>query len=229
MGVFSTDGVLEQRFASAGPLDSPWGITQAPSGFGAFSGDTLIGNFGSGQIDAFNPTTGAFLGALTDGNGASITVNNLWGLSFGNGHESGSTNVLYFTAGINDEQDGLFGAIVGPEGAAPVDLKGAKIYSPSDPDDSYPLPPASGPTLALDLGGQPVTSSALTPLTGSSLTLVPTLAIAAERFGGSSTLPAESPIGPAQGIHWGLQVTIFVLACQLVLDVSHRPAGRRLH
>ena len=109
--VFDYSGNLLQRFAHHGVLNSPWGLALAPSGFGAFSGDLLVGNFGDGRINAFDPTTGASLGGLLEPSGRPLTIDGLWGLIFGNGGAGTETNVLYFTAGPNDEQDGLFGKI----------------------------------------------------------------------------------------------------------------------
>ena len=83
----------------------------APANFGKFSNDVLVGNFGDGRINAFDPT-GAFLDQLREGNGNAITINGLWGLAFGNGGLAGNTNTLFFAAGFNDEADGLFGSIV---------------------------------------------------------------------------------------------------------------------
>jgi uncharacterized protein (TIGR03118 family) len=108
---FNTNGVLLRRFASQGTLNSPWGLAIAPANFGAFSHDFLVGNFGDGRINAFNPVTGQFLGQLNDLLGNPITIGGLWGLKFGNGHAAGATNHLFFTAGIGDEQHGLFGMI----------------------------------------------------------------------------------------------------------------------
>jgi len=109
--VFNTAGHLLRRFAAHGTLNSPWGLALAPSDFGQFSNDMLVGDFGDGRINAFDPTSGAFLGQLTDQAGNPITINGLWGLVFGNGAAAGLTNELFFTAGINDEADGLFGKI----------------------------------------------------------------------------------------------------------------------
>ena len=103
------------------PLNSPWGIALAPSNFGQFSGDLLIGNFGDGTINAFDPTTGAFLGTLEDASGHPIVIEGLWGLLFGNGGSGGAMNELFFTAGIprlggtDIEAHGLFGALTVPE------------------------------------------------------------------------------------------------------------------
>jgi uncharacterized protein (TIGR03118 family) len=109
--VFDTDGNLIRRFASQGTLDSPWGLALAPADFGTFSTDVLVGNFGDGRINAFDPVTGAFLGQLRDESGNAITINGLWGLAFGNGGLAGDTNTLFFAAGFDDEAHGLFGSI----------------------------------------------------------------------------------------------------------------------
>jgi uncharacterized protein (TIGR03118 family) len=109
--VFAPDGNLLQRLASHGRLDSPWGVTLAPATFGAFGGDILVGNFGDGRINAFNPTTGQFLGQLRT-HGGPITISGLWGLRFPAGSLNVTPNALYFTAGLNHEADGLLGDIV---------------------------------------------------------------------------------------------------------------------
>jgi hypothetical protein len=105
-------GHLVQQFAAQGVLNSPWGVALAPVGFGAYGRDLLVGNFGDGRINVFNPTTGAWLGTLMHNtNGGPIEVPGLWAIAFGNGHSGGDAHTLYFTAGINDESDGLFGSI----------------------------------------------------------------------------------------------------------------------
>jgi uncharacterized protein (TIGR03118 family) len=109
--VFDTSGHLLQRLVSGGALNSPFGLALAPANFGDFSNALLVGNFGDGTINAYNPNTGAFLGQLLDVNGNAIHVDGLWGLAFGNGVSSGSANTLFFSAGINGGRDGLFGSL----------------------------------------------------------------------------------------------------------------------
>jgi uncharacterized protein (TIGR03118 family) len=111
VNVFDTSGRLVKRLASSGVLNSPWGIALAPAGFGGFAGALLVGNFGDGRINAFNPTTGAWLGTINDANGNPFAVEGLWALAFGNGGNGGETHTLYFTAGLNAEADGLFGSL----------------------------------------------------------------------------------------------------------------------
>jgi uncharacterized protein (TIGR03118 family) len=94
-----------------GQLNAPWGLVRAPaSGFGRFSGDLLVGNFGDGRINAYDPATGAFRGRLRHEDGSPIQIEGLWALRFGNG-VTGDPTTLLFTAGIDDEAHGLFGAI----------------------------------------------------------------------------------------------------------------------
>jgi len=117
--VFNTDGTFVQRLVSMGALNSPWGMALAPGHFGKFSNDLLVGNFGDGTINAFDPITGAQLGTIDGSNGMPLVNLGLWGLAFGNGAQGTSTNTLYFTAGIPGpdqiEDHGLFGAITTPE------------------------------------------------------------------------------------------------------------------
>jgi uncharacterized protein (TIGR03118 family) len=108
--VFTLDGVLVRRLASHGVLNAPWGLTIAPAGFGAFSGDLLVGNFGDGRINAFNPTTLSFEGAVRAPGGRPVTIDGLWALLPGNGTE-GSTHDVLFTAGPQDEAHGLLGTL----------------------------------------------------------------------------------------------------------------------
>ena len=111
--VFSTDGTLLRHNALHGPLHSPWGIALAPADFGPMSGAILISNNTvKGQILAFNPKSGQFLGELRDANGNAIEVDNIWALQFGqDGGPNGVHNQLFFTGGPNGYADGIFGMI----------------------------------------------------------------------------------------------------------------------
>lgn len=109
--VYTTSGHLVKRLVSQGRLDAPWGLVRAPSRFGRFGGDLLVGNFGNGMINAYNPSTGRFAGQLTNTDGAPIQIDGLWALRFGNG-TFGTPRSLVFSAGIGDEGHGLLGEIV---------------------------------------------------------------------------------------------------------------------
>jgi uncharacterized protein (TIGR03118 family) len=109
--IFNTNGNLIERLISQGELNSPWGIALAPANFGKFSNDLLVGNFGDGHINAFDPHTGAFRGQLSDQKGHPIVINGLWSLMFGLGGQAGNPNQLFFTAGIHQQAAGLFGMI----------------------------------------------------------------------------------------------------------------------
>jgi uncharacterized protein (TIGR03118 family) len=173
--VFDTSGKLERRFASQGELNAPWGVAVGPASFGALGGAVLVGNNGDGRINAYDAGSGGFLGALEDGQGNAITISNLWSLSFGNGHEGGAADTLFFTAGVGDEQHGLFGAIQSP-GRVGADTAGAGVFDPTAPGEpaDYPLPPRGGPALQDSSGpGLPIT--VLLPRADSSLLMIPTL------------------------------------------------------
>jgi uncharacterized protein (TIGR03118 family) len=128
VSVFDANGNLQAHAISGGDLNAPWGIALAPAGFGQFGGDLLVGNFGDGRITAFDPTTFAVKGQLQDSTGTPIFNDRLWEILFGQ-NGTGDPNTLYFSAGVNDERGGLFGAITA---AAPV-AAGDFQVSPSAP------------------------------------------------------------------------------------------------
>ncbi|HVW38776.1 MAG TPA: TIGR03118 family protein, partial [Pirellulales bacterium] len=96
--VYNTDGTFVKEFSTDSHLSAPWGMAMAPASFGTYANDLLVANFGDGTIDAFDPTTGSYLGQLSDTSGNPISINGLRGLSFGNGVSAGDANALYFTA-----------------------------------------------------------------------------------------------------------------------------------
>jgi uncharacterized protein (TIGR03118 family) len=112
--LFTTDGKLVRRLASGGLLNSPWGMAIAPSTFDEFAGDLLVGNFGDGRINAFRLSDGKFRGQLKM-DGKTMVIPGLWALVTGAGALNADPNAVYFTAGINDEADGLFGFLSAPE------------------------------------------------------------------------------------------------------------------
>jgi uncharacterized protein (TIGR03118 family) len=108
--VYSLDGHLIHRLFRHAVLNAPWGLTIAPAGFGSFSGDLLVGNFGDGRIHAFNPQTLRFRGTVRRADHSPISIDGLWALLPGNGTEGGSDEIL-FTAGPEDEEHGLLGTL----------------------------------------------------------------------------------------------------------------------
>jgi uncharacterized protein (TIGR03118 family) len=110
VSVFDNNGKFVARAISGGNLNAPWGLALAPASFGAFGGDLLVGNFGDGTINAYDPTSFALKGQLQDSTGKPIQNGNLWEILFGS-NGTGDPNTLYFSAGANNEKGGLFSAI----------------------------------------------------------------------------------------------------------------------
>lgn len=105
------DGTLVRRVASHGRLNSPWGMALAPASWGRFAGKLLVGNFGDGRVNVFDQDAGRSIGVLHTADGKRLQIPGLWAITPGNGGSAGSTEKVYFTAGVNDEQDGLFGSL----------------------------------------------------------------------------------------------------------------------
>lgn len=108
---YDLDGRIVREFDDRDRLNSPWGLAIAPRDFGPLSGALLVGSFGDGTIAAFDPETGGFKDYLRTPAGTPLAIDGLWGLAFGNGVSLGDADSLYFTAGPNKEQDGLFGRV----------------------------------------------------------------------------------------------------------------------
>jgi uncharacterized protein (TIGR03118 family) len=110
---YDLGGHLLARVAERGQLNAPWGLALAPPTFGRFAGDLLVGNFGDGQINAYQETADGFehRGTLRNPAGQKLVIDGLWALEFGNAGSNGSPDTLFFTAGPNDESHGLFGTI----------------------------------------------------------------------------------------------------------------------
>jgi uncharacterized protein (TIGR03118 family) len=112
--VYDLDGKFLGRVAQHGQLNAPWGLAWAPASFGRFGGDLLVGNFGDGQINAYQEKRNGHFehrGTLHAATHGKLSIDGLWALEFGNTGPNGNPDTLYFTAGINDEADGLFGTI----------------------------------------------------------------------------------------------------------------------
>ncbi|GAA4210238.1 TIGR03118 family protein [Microbispora amethystogenes] len=118
VSVFTADGRFVRRLASRGPLNAPWAMTLAPQGFGAYAGALLVGNFGDGWINAYNPRTGRYLGPLRRADGGAIAVEGLWDLEPGTAGNGGA-DAVWFSAGISKARHGLLG-LIRPSGATPA-------------------------------------------------------------------------------------------------------------
>ncbi|SCX45890.1 TIGR03118 family protein [Nitrosospira sp. Nsp1] len=108
---YNLNGDFAERVASGGTLNAPWAVATAPSSFGPMAGDLLVGNFGDGHINIYDPNTHAYLGQVLDASNRPLAVDGLWALSPGNDMLAGSSHLLYFTAGPNEEAHGLFGVL----------------------------------------------------------------------------------------------------------------------
>ncbi|MDX6427449.1 MAG: hypothetical protein QOD52_2854, partial [Gaiellaceae bacterium] len=114
---FTPDGQLVRQVVNSqkknAPLNAPWGLALAPTGFGNVAGDLLVGNFGNGRVSAYaqNGSKWVYKGQLRVGDGTPIAIDGLWAIGFGNGAASGPTTTLYFLSGPGGEKHGLFGSI----------------------------------------------------------------------------------------------------------------------
>jgi uncharacterized protein (TIGR03118 family) len=130
--VYNLDGTGEQRLITGGALNSPWGLAIAPASFGSLAGSLLVGNFGDGRINIYNASNGTPLGALKDPDGEPIQIPGLWALKTGNDGNGGSSQTVYFTAGLAHETHGLFGSLTPvaagtPEGNAEAEMVQAEL------------------------------------------------------------------------------------------------------
>ena len=209
VNVFNTDGQLvPHRLIDNGALNDPWGVALAPANFGQFSNDLLVGNFGDGHINAFNPNHDQLIGQLTLANGQPFEEDHLWALQFGNGAVDNSTgavlaptNTLYFTAGINGEKDGLFGSL---QAAGIGHRPRSRPAQPGQPPCSKRLPRPRPPAKAIPTASPscPKTSKARgfsSPATCSSPISTAAPASRAPARPSSASLPMDSirPSSPA--------------------------------
>jgi uncharacterized protein (TIGR03118 family) len=135
--VFDTNGkLLSHLIPVGGALNAPWGIALAPADFAPLSNDLLIGNFGDGKINAYNPTSGQFVAAVSDSAGNPLAIPGLWGIVFGNDSDNQPHNTLFYAAGTDDQADGSYGRI--DVGSTPPTLNKAPVVTITAP------PPSSG-------------------------------------------------------------------------------------
>jgi uncharacterized protein (TIGR03118 family) len=135
--VFDVNGALLSRLVAGGNLNSPWGLAQAPAGFGDFAGALLVGNFGDGAINAYDISTGALKASLQDNKGAVIHISGLWGLIPGNGGNGGDVNAVYFAAGTGGEKHGLFGSLQAAPSVPNDGVVNAASYNPTIAPGSF--------------------------------------------------------------------------------------------
>jgi uncharacterized protein (TIGR03118 family) len=110
--VFDKQGnLLTHLIPAGGALNAPWGLAMAPASFGKFSNMLLVGNFGDGKINVYDPASGAMVGTVSNNDGSAIVVPGLWALQFGNDLNSQPSNTLFYTAGPGNELHGLYGRI----------------------------------------------------------------------------------------------------------------------
>jgi uncharacterized protein (TIGR03118 family) len=112
--VYDLSGNLLGGIDGHGQLNAPWGLAMAPASFGTFAGDLLVGNFGDGRINAYreaSPNTFVHDGTLRGADNRPLEIDGLWALQPAQGGANGTVGQLFFTAGPNDEADGLFGRI----------------------------------------------------------------------------------------------------------------------
>lgn len=155
--LFDLNGNFVQRLISQGNLNAPWGAVIPPSGFGAFGGKLLVGNFGDGTINAFDPAAGTFIDQMKDSTGAPITNASLWDMVFGGGGTSGDPNTLYITAGLSNEQHGLFAAITANSTPPPT-----ADFSISTSTSTATVTAGGSASITLSIGGLNGFNSAVT-------------------------------------------------------------------
>jgi uncharacterized protein (TIGR03118 family) len=113
INVFDLNGTFVKHLVTTGgALNAPWGMALAPADFGTMSNMLLVGNFGDGKINGYDPATGTYMGAITDAHGAPFVSDGLWGIAFGNDAPLNQPhNTLFFAAGPNGEQGGVYGRV----------------------------------------------------------------------------------------------------------------------
>jgi uncharacterized protein (TIGR03118 family) len=114
--IFTPEGKHIGHLEHGSWMNAPWGVVWTTRDFGEFSNAILVGNFRSGWIGAFNGFTHKFLGFVENPDNSLMTIDGIWSLTFGNDGAAGLANTLYFSAGINNENDGLFGTITPTDG-----------------------------------------------------------------------------------------------------------------
>jgi uncharacterized protein (TIGR03118 family) len=184
--VFDTNGAFVSHLIPVGGvLNAPWGIALAPADFGPLGNDVLIGNFGDGKINAFDPASGKFIAAVSDSAGNPLVISGLWGIVFGNGSANQPLNTLFFAAGTDDQAHGTYGRI--DVGATPPGLNTAPVVAITAP------PPTTGGAY----GG----STTISGTVAVTATATDSVAIAKVQFFANSTLIGTATAAPFS-IEW---------------------------
>ncbi|MEP7247097.1 MAG: TIGR03118 family protein [Gammaproteobacteria bacterium] len=182
VNTFDTKGTLLKHLITVGgKLNAPWGVAMAPAGFGTVSSNLLIGNFGDGVINAFDPSTGAFVDSIKNSAGTAIANAGLWGIAFGNGARNQPTTTLYFAAGIADEVGGLYGRI----------------------DLGATAPDIVAPTVALTAPAAASTVSGIVPVTA---TAADNVGVASVKFSAGATVIGTATAAPFT-VNWDTTAT----------------------
>lgn len=116
VNLFTLQGKLIGHLQHGDWMNAPWGVVWTTRDFGTFSNSILVGNFRSGWIAAFDGFTYKFKGFVENPDNSLMFIDGIWSLTFGNDGSAGPANTLFFSAGINDENDGLFGTITPADG-----------------------------------------------------------------------------------------------------------------
>lgn len=237
VSIFDLDGNFVRRFATGGPLNAPWGITQASANFGPFSNDILIGNVGDGMINAFDLITGSFVGEIKDGSDNVIDNLGLHGLTF-RADGVGDPNTLYLIAGIGNGLDGIFAAI------SPGLVSVTEVSVPATATNTsatITVTVSAGPgntgvptgTVTILNGGVPISSPALVDgqaMFSALFTGVGTHVIEAQYKGDANFLPSISQTqvqitGPATMVTLGAPVTAVPGSPVILTATIHSTGG----
>ena len=237
--VFDTTGTFVARAVTAGNLNAPWGVAIAPANYGIYSNDLLIGNFGDGKINVYDPKTYTYIGQLMDSTGKSLSYASLWELLPGGTKVTGSTAVsagdvstVYFSAGLDKEAHGLFGAIANTSVAGSTPTFGfttsastLTLKAGTTATAAFSIAPANGfsGTVALSCTGLPAGSTCT--FAPSSMTVSSTAAaigsVTVTTTGASASLLRLQGNGQLGGI-----VAAFMLPFASLLAFRRRAQGK---
>ena len=173
VAVFDLNGNLLRHLVSNGSLNSPWGVAIAPATWGAFGGALLVGNFGDGRINAFNATTGDFLGTLQDSTGAPLVLPRIWAMLFGSGTKA-DVHTLYFVAGMPNGSTvprGLLGSVAPPSAVTAVVSAASWLPGPVSPGELVAIGGQTVGAVPLVSGAIPTTGSLATTLGATTVTI----------------------------------------------------------